>query len=206
MTHLAPERLVALAERGAAGSDPHLAGCERCRAAVEAMRQTLRAAAGIEVPEPSPLFWEHLSRRVADAVRLEPPPRRGRSWRAWPWPVAAPLGAAAAIVAIATASWWFVQSQRGSSVNLSSPAGRVVVDAGPASRPVNLEAEDEAWLVVATAAEVLDAETADATGMTPAPGSVEEAAGELPVPEREELDPAAACRDGRGGGDQGVTR
>ena len=31
-----------------------------------------------DVPEPSPLFWEHLSQRVHDAVAAEPVP--SRSW------------------------------------------------------------------------------------------------------------------------------
>ena len=34
----------------------------------------LKKAAG-EVPEPSPLFWNHLSARVRDAVAVEPIPR-----------------------------------------------------------------------------------------------------------------------------------
>lgn len=46
-------------------------------------------AAG-DVPEPSPLFWNHLSARVRDAVAVEPIPR---SWWTMYWrPVVATVG------------------------------------------------------------------------------------------------------------------
>ncbi len=38
----------------------------------------MSVAAEVEVPEPSPLFWDHLSARVGEAVAAEQAPRR--SW------------------------------------------------------------------------------------------------------------------------------
>ena len=49
--------------------------------------------AEVEVPEPSPLFWDHLSARVRDAVAAEPARRWWsgvRSWPRWLMPAASP--------------------------------------------------------------------------------------------------------------------
>jgi hypothetical protein len=69
MVHLTPERLVDLAEDAEAErSTPHLAACESCRRALIELRATLADAADVHVPEPSPLFWDHLSARVRESV------------------------------------------------------------------------------------------------------------------------------------------
>ena len=69
----------------------HLAGCERCRAQVEELRSAMHLTEDGTVPEPSPLFWDHLSARVAEAVAEERPGEapvsidwaaRLRNWRA----------------------------------------------------------------------------------------------------------------------------
>jgi len=101
--HLTPEELIDVAEGGPAGTaDPHLQTCEVCRHQIVTLRATMSAAADLEVPEPSPLFWDHLSQRVRDAVAAEESPRTtfpawGRalsgSWRAW-----AIAGVAAAVM------------------------------------------------------------------------------------------------------------
>src|SRR5262249_8786022 len=79
--HLTPARLVDLAEGAdAERSVPHLAECDACRRALAELRATLAdAAAGRDVPEPSPLFWEHLSSRVRDGVAEQGLPAGG-SW------------------------------------------------------------------------------------------------------------------------------
>jgi len=71
MSHLRPEQLVDLAEGViAATSMPHLASCDACRRELADMRAMLTAVADPDcaVPEPSPLFWDHLSARVREAV------------------------------------------------------------------------------------------------------------------------------------------
>jgi hypothetical protein len=81
--HLRADELVDLAEGARAdAAAPHLAECARCRADLAALRATLSAVAEVEVPEPSPLFWDHLSRRVHHAVAAERAPRR-RAFGAW---------------------------------------------------------------------------------------------------------------------------
>src|ERR1051325_8890597 len=99
--HLTPEELLDLAEGARAESAaPHLEPCAACREHVAALRATMSLAADVDVPEPSPLFWDHLSRRVREAVAAEElttPTRSAAgwtlSWRSWAW-----AGAVAAAV------------------------------------------------------------------------------------------------------------
>ena len=85
MAHLTPEQFVDIADGVLAEAEsevaPHLAACVECRQQVAGMRAMMAEAAGVDVvelPEPSPLFWDQLSARVHDAVADEPDPR---SWR-----------------------------------------------------------------------------------------------------------------------------
>lgn len=99
MMHLSPETLVDLAEGGHdASADVHLEACARCREEVASLRAALAEVVAVhgDVPEPSPLFWDHLSARVRAAVAEDPPaaPWWRASWR----PMAAGLAAAAVLV------------------------------------------------------------------------------------------------------------
>ena len=79
--HLTPEALVDLAEGTRPESAaPHLAACAHCRAQLADLREMLPAVADAAVPEPSPLFWDHFSQRVHDAVAADA--ARTRGWRA----------------------------------------------------------------------------------------------------------------------------
>jgi len=70
--HLTELQLVDLAEGiRLESSAPHLASCDRCRRQLLEMRALIADAAAVQVPEPSPLFWDHLSARVRDAVAAE---------------------------------------------------------------------------------------------------------------------------------------
>jgi hypothetical protein len=77
--HLNAEELIDIAEGTRPESAaPHLAACEPCRAQLSGLRAMMSAAKEVSVPEPSPLFWDHLSSRVSEAVAAEAMPRR--SW------------------------------------------------------------------------------------------------------------------------------
>lgn len=97
MKHLNPDELVDLVEgTRPESSAPHLESCEACRRQLADMRAMMSAAAEVVVPEPSPLFWDHFSERVEQAVALEDAPRRAAWWEQWSWPrVVVPLSAAA---------------------------------------------------------------------------------------------------------------
>src|SRR5688572_25542232 len=101
MRHLNEEELIDLAERtGAERSVPHLESCEQCRQQVADLRAMMSAVAEVEVPEPSPLFWEHLSARVSADVAGARGVAHGRADRWMTWRVVVPAGAlAAAMVA-----------------------------------------------------------------------------------------------------------
>jgi hypothetical protein len=79
--HLKPEQLVDLADGTVPESSaPHLASCEACRQQLVDLRAMMAAAAEVDVPEPSPLFWDHLSARVSEAVAAEP---SASGWNWW---------------------------------------------------------------------------------------------------------------------------
>ena len=85
MAHLTPEQFVDLAEGTQPESSlPHLAACEDCRSELATLRAMMSDAvvndAG-NVPEPSPLFWNHLSTRVRGAVAQDS--SHHASWLDW---------------------------------------------------------------------------------------------------------------------------
>ena len=72
MAHLTSAEFVDLAEGARdAASAPHLAECDRCRRELADVRRMMAAAGASDVPEPSPLFWDHLSARVREGVAAE---------------------------------------------------------------------------------------------------------------------------------------
>src|SRR6266851_8000309 len=78
--HLNADELVDLAEGARPESSaPHLAACPQCRAQLDDLRAMMSAAAGVDVPEPSPLFWDHFSQRVHDAIAAEDANARGNA-------------------------------------------------------------------------------------------------------------------------------
>ena len=114
MAHLTPARLVDLADGiEAERAVPHLAECDVCRRALAELRATMADIAGSgslgdnAVPEPSPLFWDHLSARVREGVAEEDAARGTRWVERWLRPrVALPLlaGVAGAVVLAVVAS------------------------------------------------------------------------------------------------------
>ena len=179
MTHLSrDDRLEAIDgtidERGAA----HLAACQDCRNEVEALRGTLKEAAAVSVPEPSPLFWDHFSARVRRAVDEAPAPR---AW--WQQPVVAALSSAAAVLLVIAI------------VLRTSPAPRgplpAVASTPSASAPVDradAPSTDDVWALLSAAASDMELNEAHAAGLAVRPSSVDEAVLELSPVERTELE------------------
>ena len=102
MKHLAPGTFIDLLDGTLAEpAVPHLAVCARCREQLSALRETWQAAADADVPEPSPLFWDHFSNRVREAVSSEPVGSpRWHERLSQPWRIAGLAGMALAALLV----------------------------------------------------------------------------------------------------------
>jgi hypothetical protein len=94
--HFPDESLPDLAfGRGSEAERAHAAACPSCASRVAEVRSALDLARRVEVPEPSPPYWDAMRRSVGRRISEEPRPR---TWWAW----VAPLAAGAALVAAVT--------------------------------------------------------------------------------------------------------
>jgi hypothetical protein len=87
-------------------SEQHLSECDRCRREFAGLCEMMADAASADVPEPSPLFWEHLSARVQEAVAQDVPAAGEWSGRAslfGGWWIRAAAGVAVGALVIAAA-------------------------------------------------------------------------------------------------------
>lgn len=188
--HLSRDALLALVEGAAADADRrHMAACARCREEVESLALVLASVRRVDVPEPSPLFWDHLSARVRDAVADEPVPGphpRGardealpwwRRWGAMAWP--AGLGvAAAALVALLV-----VGPQSPDTPGADTSVASLSADATDVADSPD---DGEAWDFLVAVASTADASAGtDAEPVTP--GSAERAVDALSGVERQAL-------------------
>ena len=173
MTHLTPDELIDAVE-GLLDGDRrlHLEGCPQCQAEVAQLAATFREAGGVDVPEPSPLFWDHFSARVRAAVDAETAPDGWAAW--WRWPVLIPLAAMALIVAALVVT---VPRRSG-----PSPAAQ---QAPPAASVRS--APDESWELVADMVGEIDWDTAFEAGLGVQPGVADRAALDLDAHEQEAL-------------------
>ena len=101
MTHLSTDQLIDAAEgRGTPTVMAHAETCEACRASVGELRDTLALAHTDSAPEPSPLFWDHLSTRVGVAIRAEAEAHARRLSWVWRWGPVSALAAAVLVAAL----------------------------------------------------------------------------------------------------------
>jgi hypothetical protein len=160
MSHLSrDERLLALDGGLDALRQAHLGSCAPCRADVEALSGVLQRVRAVDVPEPSPLFWDHLAARVEDAIAREPAPTAERGWwsprLAW---------AAIAVVVTAAGAGFLSRSMRppvapvvahvapGVGGGQAAPAGAA---AGDVRGAIDADAtfSDDGWALLAAVAE-----------------------------------------------------
>ena len=148
----------------------------------------LREVADVEVPEPSPLFWERFGARVNAAIDAATQDRRTS------WVHAGPLGwiAAAAVVVVAVVGFYVTRpagerhaqppvtaQTQGTDISGSTEALGEVETA-------DIET-DEAWAVVRSFAAELQYDEARDAGVMPRAGAVDRAVTELSDEERAEL-------------------
>src|SRR6185295_18015495 len=83
--HLSPQEFVDAADGVlTAARRDHADACESCHEHIAALRQLMTDVdLATEVPEPSPLFWDHFSQRVRAATRAESPAPEMAWWRSW---------------------------------------------------------------------------------------------------------------------------
>lgn len=181
--HLAPEQFVDLLEGHAAESAlPHLQQCGACRTQLADLRATWEATSSVEIPEPSPLFWDHLSARVRDAVSAEQGHHTSR-WSLRSWRGGSVLAAGAAALALVIA----VGVRQGDRPPQSPASPQTVALAGrvQGDAPFAIE-DDEPLSLVADLASELDWETTEELGFTPH-GGAERVVADMTDAERAEL-------------------
>jgi hypothetical protein len=147
-THLTPEERIDALD---GALDParalHAESCETCRAAVDDLRAAMARAADADVPEPSPLFWDHFSARVRQATAVDETSRQARNWRPW----LATAAALAAVVLVVTMRW-----PRAVPVPVEeAPSSRAAASAPSAGEPAS---DAEPWSAVVQAAADLSAD------------------------------------------------
>ncbi len=185
MTHLTRAEFVDLLD-GSLPADRmrHAEACAACREDAHALGAVLRSAQADPVPEPSPLFWEHLSTRVSDAIQAGPPrPRWAALFGSDRWR----LAAAAVVLLLVTAVGWqaFVSWSGGRGVSpVTAPVERTLSES---SAEPDAEPFLDAWDAIEAVAEDLEWEEAQSIGIAFRPGSAEPHVDDLTVDERAEL-------------------
>ena len=181
MGHLKPGELVDLAEGTQPESSvPHLQTCGECRRQLAALRAMMTVTADVPVPEPSPLFWDHLSARIGAAVAVEGTPRRA-FWfgRRLAFPLAAV--AFAIVVAVAWIPMRGGQGKAGGKTPLAAPLDEIA------------SSEPSAWLdevsldLVSDLAADVDWSTAVPLGLETHNDASDALVGQLSAGERWEL-------------------
>lgn len=201
MNHLSRTELVDFIESSPllpAARAGHASSCHECRAEADALRSIRALAMTDEVPEPSPLFWDHFPARVAAAIGEEAPGRSrgpeavaGMRWLRAPmmtWAAAATMTVLMIITVVWRTTLHAPAPVEGpaiaTSADGSGTAAPVAVAAGSEDSDVDV---DEAWAVVRAAARDLRWDEAHAAGLSARPGAAEGLALELTADERSVL-------------------
>ena len=178
MAHLTPDQLLDVADGTRSDSEfAHLQSCAVCARQLAGLRDAIQEAKDVTVPEPSPLFWDHLSARVRRAV-AEDDRSAGRPGYWWRW--AAAVAALGALVLVLRPL--VPLSTRGTPDTPSA----VSADLTPRN---NLRAfdDDPALALLADLSAGLDWEAAAEAGLVPARDAVDSVVFDLSDEERVEL-------------------
>jgi hypothetical protein len=177
--HLTPEELLDLAEGSRPlSSVPHLAACEVCRQQLDDLRDVMTTL-DADVPEPSPLFWEHFSARVHEAVVAEAAP--ARSWYRvgrWSWGLVAAMSAAVVVIAVSL-------TVRTPPARTGAPSPVAEVSSGDVGSPPAVD--DPSFSLLGDLAGGLDWDAAAAAGINMEVGTADTAVHDLNDGERTEL-------------------
>ncbi len=186
--HLTPGELVDLLDGHlSAARSSHAGSCETCRARAEDLRGMAEVTRHADVPEPSPLFWDRFSARVAETIRAEPAPsswRRSLDWSRRAVPFAATAIIVVGLVAGLIPKWAPRRPAIGVVTSVSLPAVN-----GAVGEAVSLagSGDDSSWRFVTELSGTMAADQVENTSLDPNPGSADEAAEQLSGLERREL-------------------
>ncbi len=99
-SHLsADEHLAALERTLSEERQAHVSDCRTCQDALARTQAVIAAVRSDDVPEPSPLFWDHFSARVHAATAADAAPASSRyGWRVWVTLVSAAAACALVLV------------------------------------------------------------------------------------------------------------
>jgi hypothetical protein len=191
MKHLTDREIVDLIDhRLAPDRMAHAAECVSCGARAELARDVLMRVDEADVPEPSPLFWEHFSARVREGVAGETP---ASSWRLFlQQPATAWVVSAALLIVVSGGVWLTTRTSiikpaaATVATNLPNATNAVLPDADDAlgNEPAD---QDVAWGLVRTVADELSWDDTVDAGLGTTPGSADRAIGSLTSAERAEL-------------------
>jgi len=150
----------------------HVDECVECQASLTELQRTLQEARGVDMPEPSPLFWDHFSDRVRQATDLESTPGTARNW----WQVSwwRPIG----ILASAVAAALLIVVMRPAPADPTEPAVEVAALVTPP--------DDGSWGLVMGLASELDATDVREVAK-PAEGTADAMIAELTAEQRRAL-------------------
>lgn len=182
--HLSDDELIETVEgRGHDAARAHAAACEQCGAGVAQLRAVLGRVQADEMPEPSPVFWDHFSSRVRSAVERESAPARRQRWRdRWAWRFVS-LAAAAGVLVVAVVVMNRPDTSPVAPVS-PEPAGAGL--AAAADTPVP-GADDGTFDLVTVISTDLAGEDGAAASFDERPGSAERAVEHLSLEEQSEL-------------------
>jgi hypothetical protein len=194
MTHLTPDEVVDAVERALnVERKAHVDDCPACARQVADLSRLVASARAIDVPEPSPLFWERFSDRVRVAIGSEAPMPRRQPWFAWP--VLAPLSALALLV---VALGGVVS--RDAAVRARPDVTADVSPDPEMEQTADGAAVEAVWALAADLVGSFDDIEAQASELNVSPGSAERAAGQLSSAEQAELVRLLQQELGRSGG------
>ena len=151
MTHLTDVEFIDLVDGTLAPARArHLDACESCRASASAIRETLSRAANAEIPEPSPLFWDHFSARVQEGVRAESVAPSG--WFGWAQSATMKWAMSGALLTLLLVAVVWRASAPHPESSASEPIATASSTTGPADPDAFDPDLDEAWALVRTVA------------------------------------------------------
>jgi hypothetical protein len=192
MTHFSELELLDAAEgQLAADRQRHAIECVECARQLDDLRAVLARAADVDVPEPSPLFWDHLSARVRQDIARETPSR----WARWttssgfrPWPATAVALVAAIALAVTVTVFRSSPNDPTADSDPQRVAGTPTPTVNPADvAPVDDVEGDEAWAMVREVADEVVWDDVTEAAISARPGSAERAVQTLTAAERSEL-------------------